>query len=36
MDRHLDKLIRKFNEESLIKKLDRRSYLQGASKIAGV
>jgi alkaline phosphatase D len=36
MDRHLDELIRKFNEESLIKKLDRRSFLQGASKIAGV
>lgn len=36
MGRHLDELIRKFNEESLKKKLDRRSFLQGVSKIAGV
>lgn len=35
MDRHLDELIKKFNEERLNKQIDRRSFLQGASKIAG-
>jgi len=35
MSRHLDELIKKFNEENLNKKLDRRSFLQGVSKIVG-
>lgn len=34
-DRSIDELIRKFNEESLKKDIDRRSFLSGAGKIAG-
>ncbi|MGJ7919104.1 alkaline phosphatase D family protein [Neobacillus sp. LXY-4] len=35
-ERSLDELIRKFNEENLKKNIDRRGFLQGAGKIAGL